>query len=136
MKGCSIVVFPERVNYSIENWIFSVGELLSGVSMEGKAWHTLSGEETLLALGSDWHGLGHNEVRRRLDRYGPNILEEEAQTTPVKIFLEQSLICRNEKIFQMRFRNNLLLSCIQNKKPIYCACLSSGGAGFPSPRPR
>jgi len=57
--------------------------------MKGKEWHTLSGEEALQALCSDWHGLDHNEARRRLERYGPNILEEEAQTTPVRIFLEQ-----------------------------------------------
>ncbi len=57
--------------------------------MEGKEWYTLSGDEALLALGSGWHGLDQNEVRRRLERYGPNILKEEVQTTPLKIFLEQ-----------------------------------------------
>ena len=63
--------------------------MLLGVFMEGKEWHTLSGEEALLVLGSGWHGLGQNEVRRRVERYGPNILKEEVQTTPLKIFLEQ-----------------------------------------------
>jgi len=49
----------------------------------------LSGEEVLRALESDSQGLDQIEVRRRLEEYGPNILKEEAGTTPLKIFLDQ-----------------------------------------------
>ncbi len=52
-------------------------------------WHTLQEEEVLRALKSKHHGLDQDEVKRRLEKYGPNVLKEEEKTTPFKIFLEQ-----------------------------------------------
>jgi Ca2+-transporting ATPase len=48
-----------------------------------------SGEEVLADLDSCAAGLCHEEVRERLLRYGPNVLETAKAVNPVLLFLEQ-----------------------------------------------
>ncbi|MDD3858385.1 MAG: calcium-translocating P-type ATPase, SERCA-type, partial [Methanoculleus sp.] len=52
-------------------------------------WYTLSTEEIRQKLGAGPAGLSTNEVEERLQRYGENILREEARETRLQIFLRQ-----------------------------------------------
>ncbi|MGM0553687.1 MAG: cation-transporting P-type ATPase [Pseudomonadota bacterium] len=52
-------------------------------------WHARDGEETLRELEADRHGLESDEVARRLERYGRNLLPEPERTGPLKRFLLQ-----------------------------------------------
>ncbi len=55
-----------------------------------QAWYRLSVAEVLRHWETDpQQGLSTAEAQRRLQQYGPNILEERAVTPPWKIFLEQ-----------------------------------------------
>jgi Ca2+-transporting ATPase len=46
-------------------------------------------EETLNQLNSKETGLSQEEVQKRLQQYGPNELQKEKGTSPIKMFLEQ-----------------------------------------------
>jgi len=54
-----------------------------------KSWHAVETEETLKQLGSKETGLSQEEVQKRLQQYGPNELQKEKGTSPIKMFLEQ-----------------------------------------------
>jgi Mg2+-importing ATPase len=46
-------------------------------------------EELLRSLDSSSEGLGHDEAIRRLEQYGPNLLEAKMQVSPLRLFLRQ-----------------------------------------------
>ncbi|MDD3857039.1 MAG: cation-transporting P-type ATPase, partial [Methanoculleus sp.] len=52
-------------------------------------WYTLSTEEIRQKLGTGPAGLSTKEVEERLQRYGENILREEARETRLQVFLRQ-----------------------------------------------
>jgi Ca2+-transporting ATPase len=52
-------------------------------------YYTLDAEEVLSSLQTDPAGLSEEEVKRRLERFGPNELREEKRVTPLSIFLDQ-----------------------------------------------
>ena len=52
-------------------------------------WHTLSADAALAALQSSPTGLGSEEVLRRRDRFGPNLLPEPASRGLAAVFLAQ-----------------------------------------------
>ncbi len=53
------------------------------------AWHTWERERVYEALDTSASGLDSAEVQRRLERYGPNELEERGLRSPLKVFLSQ-----------------------------------------------
>ena len=53
------------------------------------AYHSLTPEQALEALGSRRDGLDPDEVLERLRAYGPNILREKKKRSPVLLFLRQ-----------------------------------------------
>lgn len=57
--------------------------------MASKSWHTMSREETLKELNSTETGLSQTEAQERLVQYGPNELQKERRSSPIKMFLEQ-----------------------------------------------
>ena len=57
--------------------------------METTAFHGLLPEDALVRLDSADGGLTSAEALARLERYGPNELEEEARVTPLKILARQ-----------------------------------------------
>ncbi|MEM3574601.1 MAG: HAD-IC family P-type ATPase, partial [Candidatus Bathyarchaeia archaeon] len=57
--------------------------------MEPKAWHSMSIEEVLSALGTDRNGLTEEEAKRRLEKFGPNELISEERESPLKILIDQ-----------------------------------------------
>jgi Ca2+-transporting ATPase len=54
-----------------------------------KSWHSTSAEETLKELNSNEHGLSQPEAQKRLAEYGPNELQKEKGSSPIKMLLEQ-----------------------------------------------
>lgn len=56
---------------------------------ETTAWHTLPAEQVRGMLTTSEHGLDADEVRRRLDSYGPNLLPRQADTSVLTILLRQ-----------------------------------------------
>ncbi len=53
-------------------------------------WHNLEVDKTLQVLGSDRNaGLSSTEVQQRLERYGPNELQESAGRSPFVILVDQ-----------------------------------------------
>ncbi len=56
---------------------------------EGVAWHSLPIEKVFELLGSSPEGLSEEEARRRLEKYGPNVIEEEKRTSPLRLFIDQ-----------------------------------------------
>jgi Ca2+-transporting ATPase len=52
-------------------------------------WYQASSKEVLLQLASADKGLTEDEVRNRMDRYGPNKLAEEEKTSGLKIVIHQ-----------------------------------------------
>lgn len=52
-------------------------------------WHLMEGEEVLRELASSHQGLSSQEARSRLEKYGPNELEETARKTPLAMLLAQ-----------------------------------------------
>jgi len=52
-------------------------------------WHTMETEAVLTHLGTSSAGLTDEEVRKRLEHYGPNELAEGERISPLKIFLDQ-----------------------------------------------
>jgi Ca2+-transporting ATPase len=57
--------------------------------LASKSWHTMSREETLKELNSTETGLSQTEAQERLAQYGPNELQKERRSSPIKMFLEQ-----------------------------------------------
>jgi len=53
------------------------------------AWHSKDSEEVAKILNTSPEGLDEEEVRRRLERYGPNELVAEKRISPIKILLRQ-----------------------------------------------
>lgn len=56
-----------------------------------EAWHALDVPKVYGRLGSSPAGLDSTEVRRRLERFGPNELERIRTISPLRIFLSQFL---------------------------------------------
>ena len=56
--------------------------------MEDK-WHCESADEVLSRLGSSPEGIGENEARTRLDKYGPNEIALGKGISPLRTFLKQ-----------------------------------------------
>jgi Ca2+-transporting ATPase len=54
-----------------------------------KSWHAMSPEETLRELGVDENGLSQTEAQKRLMQHGPNELQKEKRSSPIKMFFEQ-----------------------------------------------
>ncbi|MDK2988729.1 MAG: P-type Ca2+ transporter type [Methanoculleus sp.] len=52
-------------------------------------WYTLSAEEVRRELGTGPAGLSPGEAEERLQRYGKNVLREEARETRLQVFLRQ-----------------------------------------------
>ncbi|MEN6514298.1 HAD-IC family P-type ATPase [Methanoculleus sp.] len=52
-------------------------------------WHTLSPEEVRRELGTGTAGLSAKDAEERLQRYGENVLREEARETRLQVFLRQ-----------------------------------------------
>ncbi|ABN58054.1 MULTISPECIES: cation-translocating P-type ATPase [Methanoculleus] len=52
-------------------------------------WHALSAEEVRREVGTDPAGLSTGEAEERLQRYGKNVLREEARETRLQVFLRQ-----------------------------------------------
>jgi len=52
-------------------------------------FHSMNIEDALKTLQSSMKGLNDSEARTRLERYGPNELRREKQSSPLKIFAEQ-----------------------------------------------
>ena len=58
--------------------------------METRSWHAIDLAEALRELDTDpRQGLSEEEVRRRLERYGPNELRQEERASPFRLFLGQ-----------------------------------------------
>ncbi len=56
---------------------------------EARPWHARDCEEVLEALETNRAGLGTEEARARLERYGPNRLPEQGKRGPLRRFLSQ-----------------------------------------------
>ena len=54
-----------------------------------RAWHALSADEALSALGTGPQGLSDAEAASRLDEHGPNELPTEAPSSRLWLFLKQ-----------------------------------------------
>ena len=52
-------------------------------------WHNFTAEETLGKLETNRNGLSEAEAAQRLERYGPNELEEKGRTSRLVLFLRQ-----------------------------------------------
>ncbi|WP_292520191.1 HAD-IC family P-type ATPase [Methanoculleus sp.] len=63
------------------------GPSAEGGSLPG--WHTLSAGEIEQRLDTGPTGLSPGEAEVRLQRYGPNVLQEEARETRLQVFLRQ-----------------------------------------------
>lgn len=55
----------------------------------GPAWHNLDGSEVEQQLETGGHGLAQHEAEARLERHGPNLLEEEPPAPGWLVFLGQ-----------------------------------------------
>ncbi|QGG95420.1 cation-translocating P-type ATPase [Actinomarinicola tropica] len=52
-------------------------------------WHALEADDVVGRLGTDGHGLSHDEAAARLERHGPNQLEEVAPPSALLVLLGQ-----------------------------------------------
>lgn len=57
--------------------------------MNPSIWHTMSTEKVFEVLKTSQDGLSSEEVRQRINEYGPNELKEARKKTPIEMFLEQ-----------------------------------------------
>ncbi len=64
-------------------------ELKQAAHLLPKPAHSLPKEEIFKLLGTGPEGLSEEEARRRLSIYGPNEIEGEKRTSPLKLFLKQ-----------------------------------------------
>ena len=46
-----------------------------------REWHAISNEEALTILETDRGGLSQEQVKNRLERYGPNIIKKGKETS-------------------------------------------------------
>jgi len=61
----------------------------SGQAAPNHEWHKLDAETALARLETSRHGLSNDEVRHRLQLYGPNRLAENKRRSAIEIFAEQ-----------------------------------------------
>jgi Ca2+-transporting ATPase len=61
----------------------------TGWTRLSKPWHSKPVEDTLEGLQADSLGLSDEEVKQRLEKYGPNELKEARRITPLQIFVNQ-----------------------------------------------
>jgi magnesium-transporting ATPase (P-type)/formate/nitrite transporter FocA (FNT family) len=54
-----------------------------------RLWHAMGRQDVLSYLGVDERGLDREEVRRRLEEYGPNLLPEEEKPGALRRFMRQ-----------------------------------------------
>src|SRR5687768_10481308 len=52
-------------------------------------WHALTSEAVLERVTSHAEGLSEQEGRQRLARHGPNVLERESQSGPLRVLFRQ-----------------------------------------------
>ena len=52
-------------------------------------YHSLTGEKVISELGSSINGLDENDAKKRLEKYGRNVLESRHKISPARIFAEQ-----------------------------------------------
>ncbi len=57
--------------------------------MERNNWHTFDTKKVLNQIGSNQNGLKDKDVKKRLERFGYNRIEEDNKITPLKIFSRQ-----------------------------------------------
>ncbi|MEM2960624.1 MAG: HAD-IC family P-type ATPase, partial [Candidatus Bathyarchaeia archaeon] len=57
--------------------------------MANDLWHAIETTEAMRILGTDSQGLKMDEAKKRLEKYGPNELQEAQRVSPLKIFFEQ-----------------------------------------------
>ena len=57
--------------------------------MTTEKWHTLSVKQTINKLNTTKNGLTLNEAEKRLNKYGPNQIQETKKTTALEIFINQ-----------------------------------------------
>jgi magnesium-transporting ATPase (P-type) len=55
----------------------------------GQPWHMLTAEEALASTRSTAEGLGGDEARERLQRYGPNVIQRASGNGPLRILWRQ-----------------------------------------------
>jgi len=67
----------------------AMGGLGAAEDLTKRDWHALEVDEVLEILGTSWDGLGEEEARRRLSKYGWNELREEKGKTALEIFIGQ-----------------------------------------------
>lgn len=56
---------------------------------EKVAWHSLPIEEVFKILDTSARGLPEEEAEKRLEKYGPNVIEEEKRVSPLRLFVNQ-----------------------------------------------
>jgi magnesium-transporting ATPase (P-type) len=66
-----------------------MGRMSSAPPARGESWHALDPAEVEQRLDTGRHGLRAAEVRARLERHGPNQLEEEPRPSAVLVLLRQ-----------------------------------------------
>ncbi len=52
-------------------------------------WHRLAADAVVELLDSSVGGLSHDEARARLERFGPNVVQQKRRTAMVRVFLRQ-----------------------------------------------
>ncbi|MEA2090620.1 MAG: cation-translocating P-type ATPase [Thermoproteota archaeon] len=57
--------------------------------MKSEMWHAMKVEEVMDALKTSPEGLSQDEVKRRLEEFGPNELKKEKGKSPIKLLIEQ-----------------------------------------------
>ncbi|HLU97679.1 MAG TPA: HAD-IC family P-type ATPase [Thermobifida alba] len=62
---------------------------MTGPAVRDRKWHAVPVGEVFAALGTAPDGLSDEEARRRLERHGPNTLEEAPPPSAVAVFLRQ-----------------------------------------------
>ncbi len=56
---------------------------------ENSIWHSLPIEEVFKLLDTSTNGLSEDEAKKRLEKYGPNVIEEEKHVSPLRLFINQ-----------------------------------------------
>ena len=65
-------------------------EIISSDNQQKTSFETLSKEETIKLLDTDSKkGLSEEEAKIRLEKYGPNKLQEKKKKSAIRIFFEQ-----------------------------------------------
>ena len=66
-----------------------IKRMLEVVMKKEMVFHTMDVEEVIRSLHSSPEGLAESEVKKRMDEYGPNELEEGNKRSLLMMFLEQ-----------------------------------------------